>query len=165
MKERNIKSFILPSIPLEELNQAITGKVLIKWNGQPMCLRLTKSERSTFEDAKEKHYLIQRSTKRNNLTSAYWHWCEAVSEVYICIKKRRRYASLELDMITKQNRKEKETSRLTKQAQKEVLELIYLYYEPGSSISIGDQYISVSEIIYENAEKLASLLYPVVTAP
>ena len=76
-----------PVIEEDILEQAVRGKIRIKWfvgdRDTGFSLRLTPSELEAYEEAKRKHFVVcgwKRKEKFGGLSGAYFHWCEARGE-------------------------------------------------------------------------------------
>jgi hypothetical protein len=61
---------------------------------------LKPDERSAFEDAKVKGFVVTRSRSRYNLHNAYWRYCELASRPFVEIRPHGRFAQVRMDMFT-----------------------------------------------------------------
>jgi hypothetical protein len=69
--------------------------------GHRMPYKLRSAEWAVYEAAKENGYLVAPSVglARTRLRNCYFAYCEDLGRPFVCVELRRKWASIELDMI------------------------------------------------------------------
>jgi hypothetical protein len=156
---------MLPRLDLKVVEQAVRGKIKIKWfvgnRDMGLNLRLSPPELAAYEEAKRNRFVVwnrkgKGKGKIGGPANAYFHWCEAQGEPYVRVLKRKAYAEVTLNMLS--------TNRdLGEEAIVSAEQVLHRFSIPRARIEWGEWYNESTRVRLEEAERLAAILYAIAT--
>ena len=158
------KSRAHPMVVREIVERAGRGKIKVKWmvgnQETGFAFLLTPSELKAYEEAKRKHFVVcgwKRKEKPDRLAEAYFRWCVVNGEPYVGVEKRKAYAGVTLDMISTDR-------RLAGWAVTAMGQALWKFSLPKATVYRGECYNESDRVRFEDAERLAAILYTIATA-
>jgi hypothetical protein len=156
---------MLPMLDLEVVEQAVRGKIKVKWfvnnRDKGRNFRLRPLELAAYEEAKRNRFVVYKREGcgwgwGDGQVGAYYYWCRALGEPYVRVLKRKAHAEVSLDMIS--------TNRcLGEEAIAAVGRVLRRFSLPGARLYWGECYNQSTRVRLEGAERLAAILYAIAT--
>lgn len=116
---------------------------------------LTRKERDELERAKRTGYLVTRS-RGYDVSNAFHDWCQAHGRPFVTVRPARKYATVELDMLTT-------THNLSDGAAESARRHLLQASIPPADIFAGDLFCQSDRVPIEQAEDVARRLLHLAT--
>jgi hypothetical protein len=150
----------LPRIPQEKIDDAIDGKLKIFYYDHEIKLKLNKADRARYEEALKNHVVIIRGMReRDPAANAFFFSCDNHNEPYIKVVEKKKYATVDCDLITTVNR-EGSVCKLPEDLAQKAVDILTRDSVHGAWITgLGGVIISSNRIPKDLAPTVAKQLY------
>lgn len=151
MKVYTSEALTMPYLKDGLLDDIIGGKAKVMWHGNEMVGRLGATQQRALDAAMAAGYLVTGQTKADaRLRSAFFHRCENAVYPYVIVKRRQKYAAVEMDMIS--------CRRLTEEQAKKAGLIMKGAAAEGCRLGYGSTLVWADKVPVDKAEAVAIAL-------